>query len=66
MTPPLLFRGNTLLSEKSNMPICNPLKNDHTWLPYCLNLSIRLLEVDYPCLRENLGILVLIETGPAA
>ena len=31
-----------------------------------LTLPIRLLGVDDPCVRRNLGILVVIKTGPAA
>ena len=54
------------------MPICNLLKWDrgfslaHNWFPYCLTIPNRLLRVDDPRLGQNLGILVLIKTGPAA
>ena len=58
-------------SEKPNIPICNLLKWDRgfslecTRFPYCLNSPIRLLGVDDPCLRLNLGTVVLFKRGLA-
>ena len=39
--------------------------SEQTCFLHCLNSSIRLLGVDDPCVRCNLGILVVIKTGPA-
>ena len=58
--------------EKPSMPICNLRKgteglarNTHD-SHIDLTLPIRLLGVDDPCLRQNLVMLVLIKTRPAA
>ena len=59
--------------EKPNIPISNLLKGDREGLARnthgshtVLTLPIRLLGMDDSCLRLNMGILVLIKTGPAA
>ena len=62
--------------EKPNVPVCNlfewnqertgGLPRHRPGSHIVLTLPIRLLGVDDPCVRQNLGILVVIKTGPAA
>ena len=57
--------------EKPNMPVCSPwgereglAQNTHG-THIALRLSIRLLGVDEPCLRQHMRILVFRKTDPA-